>query len=88
MSTQIYNITQALDRVNPYREVMIEYDDTLIPVHSIYIQDNKLIITGSTVDNDCENCIHYHNDCPDDKPIEFNPHCEFISKDKIILYDQ
>ena len=86
--TQTYNVKKALENVNPYREIVIEYDCAVLPINSIYIEDNKVIISTTPIDDDCENCIHHHNDCPDDKPIEYGPTCEFIPKNKIILYDQ
>lgn len=86
--TQTYNVKKALENINIYREIVIEHDGTLMPINSIYIEDNKVIISTAPIDDDCENCIHYHNNCPDDNPIECNPSCEFIPKNKIILYDQ
>lgn len=85
--TQTYNVKKALENVNPYRKIVIEHDCTLIPINSIYIEDGEVIISTTSIDHNCENCVHHHNDCPADGPIDLVSGCEFIPKNKIMLYD-
>lgn len=90
MNMQIFNIQQALEKVNINREIVIQHDDCLIPIHAIYIdtETNQVILDTKPFENECENCIHDDTNCPADGPIDLVPGCEFIPKNKIILYDQ
>lgn len=89
---QIYEIKNALEKVNGNRKIMVEHDDCLIPIHSIYIdtETNEVILSKQRLYNECDECIYGDNnriDCPDDPDAPYETHCEFIPKGKIILHD-